>query len=323
MTASTNAITSSLNINGLVLPNRLIQGPLAGFSCAPFRTLFSLYHAPAYCVSEMISAHDVLHKHTATSRYLWRDPRENILCYQLAGHEPETMALAAVKLAQMGADIIDINCGCPKAKIRKKRAGSALLEEPSQLIAIVQAMRQAITIPLTVKIRLQGDERDLVLAQALQKAGSDALIVHGRRWFDDYQITVNYSQIARIKQAVTIPVIANGDIDSKETLDKAIQATQCDAFMISRAGTGHPTLYGTCLTGQDIMLSTDDRIDCFMQHLQGLAQLESPFKAMLQSKTLVRYYFKEYITPEQLLRFYALESLIEIEAFCQQLVITR
>lgn len=322
MAVAINPLNSPLNLKGLILPTRLIQGPLAGFSCAPFRTSFSLYHPPAYCVSEMISAHDVLHKHADTSRYLWRDPDERMLCYQLTGHEPETMALAAIKLAQMGADIIDINCGCPKTKIRKKQSGSALLETPNQLIAIVEAVRQAITIPLTVKIRIQGHEDDLILAQAIQNAGADALIVHGRRWFDDYDVAVNYPQIALIKQAVTIPVIANGDIHSKASLEQAMHATQCDAFMIARAGTGHPALYQTCLTDQDVILSTDERIACFMQHLQGLAQLESPFKAILQSKTLIRYYFKAYMTPTQLLRFYTLESLIEIELFCQQLVKT-
>ena len=113
-------LNSALRLGGLQLHNRLIQGPLAGFSCAPFRALFSRYDAPAYCVSEMISAHDVLNKHEANSRYLYRSPQENKLCYQISGTDPFIMAEAATKLAALKADLIDINCGCPKTKIRKK-----------------------------------------------------------------------------------------------------------------------------------------------------------------------------------------------------------
>src|SRR5690349_17736228 len=109
-------LNSPFTIGSLQLPNRLIQGPLAGFSCAPFRRLFTLFLPPAYCVSEMLSAQDVIHKHTLESRYLYRAPDEGRLCYQISGTNPELMAMAAAKLEQAGADLIDINCGCPKTK---------------------------------------------------------------------------------------------------------------------------------------------------------------------------------------------------------------
>lgn len=162
-------LNSSLKIGSLILPNRLIQGPLAGYSCAPFRTLFNHYRSPAYCVTEMSSATDILHKHTRNSRYVYRSPQEQILAYQIAGIEPHTLAQAAQQLQFNGADIIDINCGCPKPKIRKKGAGSALLEEPEQLVRIVKEVRAAITIPLTIKIRIQGNEKDFLLAKKLKK----------------------------------------------------------------------------------------------------------------------------------------------------------
>ncbi len=150
-------LNSPFRIGSLQLPNRLLQGPLAGFSCAPFRQLYYKFLSPAYCVTEMISAYDVLHKHPITSRYLYRAPEETRLCYQISGHDPTIMAQAALRLEGLGADLIDLNCGCPKTKIRKKGAGSALLDTPALLCEIVGAVRRRISIPLTVKLRIQGD----------------------------------------------------------------------------------------------------------------------------------------------------------------------
>src|SRR6202000_192010 len=122
----------------------------------------------------------------------------------------------------------------------KKGAGSALLERPNQLIEIVDAVRKVISIPLTVKVRIQGTSADFDLAKRLETTGAEALIVHGRRWIDDYDIPSDLSQIAKIKQQVSIPVIANGDISQAPNLEEAFLKTGCDAFMIARAGTGKP-----------------------------------------------------------------------------------
>jgi len=301
-------------IGRLQLPHRLLQGPLAGFSCAPFRISYNQFLAPAYCVTEMISALDVLHKHSLTSRYLVRLPEEKLLCYQLAGTSPSIMADAAKKLQALGADLIDVNAGCPKPKIRKKGAGSALLDNLDNLQRIISAMREAIEIPLTVKLRICGDERDMMLAQAIERAGADALIIHGRRWTDDYDVPCNFHIISKIKQAVQIPVIANGDISSKESLLDAIKQSGCDAYMISRSGTGQPWLYRQLLQ-QDMDVTNDMRIDCFISHLHGLAALENEYKAVLQSKSLARYYFKNKWRAEQFSKFYGLVRIIDIQRF--------
>lgn len=238
--ASREASPDSWSLGGLHFPHRLIQGPLAGFSCSPMRALFSRYLPPAYCVSEMISAHDVIHKHTGQNRYLHRSAEEGRLCYQLSGTDADLMAKAAQRLEVLGADLIDINCGCPKAKIRKRGAGSALLETPEQLISIVEKVRNAIQCPLTVKIRIQQTALDLALAQRLENTGIDALIVHGRRWQDDYDIASNWQAIRLIKQAINIPVIANGDICDQHSLSAALTATGCDAFMIQGQELANP-----------------------------------------------------------------------------------
>lgn len=310
-------INTPWQIGSLTLPHRLIQGPLAGYSCAPFRELFYQFAPPAFCVTEMSSAIDILHKHASQSRYIYRSPKEKILAYQISGNDGLIMAQAALLLQTQGADLIDINCGCPKTKIRKKGAGSALLEEPEKLVDIIKKVRETISIPLTIKIRIQGNENDIVLAKKIAAAGADALIVHGRRWMDDYDIECDLHQIAQIKQNIHIPVIANGDISNSVTLKKALEISTCDAFMIARAGSGRPWLYQELLEQQPIKLNQSGKIKLFLQHLEGLAQLEDEFKAVLQSKSLVRYYFQKQLNDQQLAQFYKLRSLEEIKLYLQ------
>jgi nifR3 family TIM-barrel protein len=308
-------INSPLQIGSLTLPHRLIQGPLAGYSCAPFRELFYKYIPPAYCVTEMSSAIDILNKHSPQSRYIYRSPDERLLSYQISGTDPLIMAQAARRLEAHGADLIDVNCGCPKTKIRKKGAGSALLEEPEKLVAIIHKIRESISLPLTVKIRIQGNEQDVHLAQQIEDAGANALIVHGRRWTDDYDIQCNLNQIAEIKKNLQIPVIANGDISSISSLNHAMDISGCDGFMIARAGSGRPWLYQELLEQRTLEISDEEKKALFMAHLEGLNTLENEYKAILQSKSLIRYYFRSRLTEQQLNQFYNLKSLIEIKAF--------
>lgn len=308
-------INSPLTIGSLRIPHRLIQGPLAGYSCAPFRVQFSHYVNPAYCVSEMCSAIDVLDKHKSDSRYVYRAPEESLLAYQISGIDADIMSAAALKLESLGANLIDINCGCPKLKIRKKGAGSALLETPERLLRLVETIKKRLTIPLTVKIRIQTREQDLWLAKAIESSGADALIVHGRRWMDDYDIPCDYEAIARIKSAVTIPVIANGDVTNSASLNHALKQTGCDAFMIARAGTGKPWLYQELLSQKPVVTSLETRIYRFMDHIRQLAALEHEYQALMQSRTLVRYYFRADRRPEFLEPFYAIECIDDIPDF--------
>lgn len=314
-------IATPFQIGSLQLSNRLIQGPLAGVSAAPFRKLFYQFCPPAYTVTEMISAHDVLYKHDLNSRYLYRAKEETCLSYQLSGVDPNTMALAALKLEQLGADLIDINCGCPKAKIRKKGAGSALMDTPERLCAIVSCVRKHIQIPLTVKLRIYGTPMDVSLAQMLEQAGADALIIHGRKWTDDYDKPCDFQHINLIKQHVRIPVIANGDIRDTASLDAAICESQADAYMISRAGCGRPWLYEFLLHQRSIEnIERSIQLDCFLQHIRDLGQLESDYQAVMQSKTLVRYYFRQILDSEQLKAFYTLASLKDMTGYLENAI---
>ncbi len=318
---SRHFITSSLQIGSLKIPNRLIQGPLAGVSAAPFRKLFYQFTAPAYSVTEMISAHDVLHKHDLNSRYLYRAKEETCLSYQLSGIEPSVMAQAALKLERIGADLIDINCGCPKAKIRKKGAGSALMDTPDLLYRIVARVRELIRIPLTLKLRIYGTSTDILLAQMLEQAGADALIIHGRKWTDDYDKPCDFHHINLIKQHVSIPVIANGDIRDMTSLGVAMHESQADAYMISRAGCGYPWLYQSLFGSTSVQqVDCSIQLDCFLQHMHDLALLESDYQAVMQSKTLVRYYFRQALDVEQLKYFYTLTSLRDMALYLRNTI---
>lgn len=308
--------STPVNFGAFELPHRLIQGPLAGISCAPFRELFSRFTPPAYAVSEMLSAHDVVNKQEDSGRLLFRSYNEGNLCYQISGTHPDIMALAATKLVKLGANLIDINCGCPKPKIRKKGAGSALLENRDLLIGIIRKVRQSIMVPLTVKIRIQGDERDIELAKSIENEGVDALIVHGRRWSDDYTQPCHVQQIANIKRALSIPVVANGDIFDVDSLLAIHELTNCDAFMLSRAGTGKPWLYQKLLSGADCnSFEIQQQIHLFIEHIRGIAVLENEHQALLQSRKLVKYYFRQYISESFLERFYRISNMDELQSY--------
>lgn len=308
-------ISSPFCIGSLKFQNRLIQGPLAGVSAAPFRRLFYQFLPPAYAVSEMLSAQEVLTRHDANSRYLYRAPEEKYLCYQLAGRDSMMMADAAFKLQEMGADLIDINCGCPKIKIRKKGAGSALMDDPERLLKIVSDVRQKISIPLTVKLRIYGSPKDITLAKMLEEAGVDALIIHGRRWTDDYDTPCNFEQMRLIKQQVNLPVIGNGDVTDVSMLNHAMCESSADAYMISRAGCGRPWLYQELLTQVPVQVNVALSLAYFIEHIQHLSELESEYQAVIQSRKFVRYYFRHVLSSTQLEHFYKLTTFEDVKQY--------
>ncbi|MBS0351222.1 MAG: tRNA-dihydrouridine synthase family protein [Proteobacteria bacterium] len=277
--------------------HNLIQGPLAGYSCAPFRKLFYRYAAPAYCVTEMISAYDLVYNRHRSMRYLWRDPVEEQLCYQLSGNCPVILSEAVKIVTDAGADLIDLNCGCPKSKIRKKHCGSYLLAQPTQIARLVAAMKSSTNVPVTVKIRVDGASQEryhLAVGQLAAEAGADALIVHGRHWNENYDSPCHLDQIRELVEAVNIPVIGNGDVCDLNSLQNMLQ-TGCAGVMISRAGTGRPWLFHHLLQQmrgeQSVTPALPEVIDLFTQHLTDLIKLTNQQQAHLESRKLLQYYF--------------------------------
>ncbi len=234
-----------LSIGSYTLPNNLILAPMAGVTDRPFRLLCRRLGA-GLAVSEMVAANPDTW-HTAKSRRR-RDhvgePEPRVV--QIAGGDPDIMALGARFNVEHGAQIIDINMGCPAKKVCKKAAGSALLCDEKLVAEILAATVAAVDVPVTLKIRT-GPHREwrngLVIARLAEEAGIASLAVHGRTRAEAYKGHAEYDTIAAIKAAVSIPVIANGDIDSPQKAKQVLDYTGADGLMIGRAAQGRPWIF--------------------------------------------------------------------------------
>ena len=288
-----------IQLGKLTLPSNLVQGPLAGYSCAPFRVVMEQHGQPGFCATEMISSHDLASRPTQPKRYTFRDPREGILCFQLSGSKPAMFAKAISMIADR-ADMIDLNCGCPVKKIRSKGAGSKLLASPETIYQLVREIKQNSDSVASIKIRIAGeygDHSDLDVVDAAQSAGVDFITVHGRHWRERYDVPCQFAAIKKICAAATVPVFANGDLEDTQSIQHCFAQTGCDGFMIARAGVGQPWLFKKIraeLNGETFIEPTiAERGDILLQHISGLIELESEKLAILQSRKLAKYYSRD------------------------------
>lgn len=234
-----------MHIGPYQLDNQLIVAPMAGVTDLPFRTL-CLRLGAGLAVSEMLSSNPKVWDTDKSRARMDHSGEDGIRSVQIAGADPELMAEAARFNAERGAQIIDINMGCPAKKVNKKLAGSALMREPDRVKRILDAVVEAVDIPVTLKIRTGWDpehRNGVDIARIAEQHGITALAVHGRTRQCMYKGNAEYDTIAAIKQAVSIPVIANGDIDSPEKARQVLDATGADAIMIGRAAQGRPWLF--------------------------------------------------------------------------------
>ncbi|MCW8871873.1 MAG: tRNA dihydrouridine synthase DusB [Xanthomonadales bacterium] len=234
-----------MQIGPFPLPNRLALAPMVGVTDKFFRRLCRDLGA-GYTVSEMLAANPAL-RHTATSKLRGDFEGESSpVAVQIAGSEPDWMADAARYNVARGAEIIDINMGCPAKKVCNKLAGSALLSHPDQVRAILDAVVAAVDVPVTVKIRTGPNPRErngVEIARLAEAAGIAALAVHGRTRSDRFKGEAEYETIRDICSAVTIPVFANGDIDTPEAAAAVLAQTGADGVMIGRAAQGNPWIF--------------------------------------------------------------------------------
>jgi tRNA-dihydrouridine synthase B len=303
----------------MIFKRKLIQAPLAGYSCAPFRELAWRYGKPDFCCSEMLSAKHIYSGAKQKKRYTYKSPKEGPLCIQLAGNQIDELACAAEKAASWGAQYLDLNCGCPQPKIRKKGIGSKLLADSAHLKKLITAMREHSGLPVFVKIRVDGDSGEQfnqAIAQAVEEAGATALTVHGRHWTERYDQAVRYDEIAAIKQAVSIPVIGNGDIEDTASAKRMLEQTGVDALMIARASVGQPWLFeqihqelhGNTFTPP----SLTERGKLFLEHVQGLIELDTELPAVLQARKLGKYYARQQTTPELIAQLNTANQFIDL-----------
>ncbi|ENX58990.1 tRNA dihydrouridine synthase DusB [Acinetobacter sp. C26M] len=232
-------------IGSYQLSNNLIVAPMAGVTDRPFRTLCK-YFGAGHAVSEMMTADKTLRM---SKKSLYRanfDGELAPISAQIAGSDPEQLAEAARYQVANGAQIVDINMGCPAKKVCNKLAGSALLQDEDLVARILDAVVSAVDVPVTLKTRLgflNGHENILRVAKRAEESGIAALALHGRTREDMYLNTARYELIKQVKELIDIPLIANGDIDSPEKAKYVLDYTGADAIMIGRAAQGRPWIF--------------------------------------------------------------------------------
>lgn len=293
-----NPLIKPLLLGNKNFPVNIIQGPLAGVSCSPFRLLTWRYSQPAFSCTEMISCKTLIHQPlSAQRRFIEKDSQEGPVCFQLASNNPIELAEAVQKVTDYGADIIDLNCGCPVKKIRRKGAGSGLLMDATQLYKLISVMKQNTHLPVSIKIRVEGGGHEKFhadVAKAVSDAGADFLVVHGRHWTERYDIPCSYENIRFFVEALKIPVIGNGDIACLASL-RTMFDTGCAGVMISRAGVGQPWLIRELISEinqQKYIIPANKEIGLiFIEHITRLISLINNEKfAILQARKLSKYY---------------------------------
>lgn len=289
-----------LKIGKIEMNNPVVLAPMAGVCNSAFRLTVKEFGAGLVC-AEMVSDKGIVFKNEKTMNMLYIDEREKPLSLQIFGGEKETLVEAAKFVDQnTNADIIDINMGCPVPKITKCDAGAKWLLDPNKIYEMVAAVVDAVEKPVTVKMRMGWDEEHVYAvqnAQAVERAGGQAVAVHGRTRVQMYEGKANWDIIREVKQAVNIPVIGNGDVKTPQDAKRMLDETGADGVMIGRAALGNPwMIYRTVqyletgkLSGEP---SVREKIDVCLLHLDRLIALKNEDIAVREMRKHAAWYLK-------------------------------
>ena len=287
----------TLTIGNVELPNRYVLAPMAGVTDLPFRLLCKEQGAGLLCM-EMISAKALRYKNKNTKALLAIDPREYPVSLQLFGEDPDIISEQAKRIEELPFQILDINMGCPVPKVVNNGEGSALLKNPELIREIVTKVSHAVKKPVTAKIRIgfEGYPVDPVeIAKIIEDSGAAAVAVHGRTRQQYYAGEADWDTIRRIKEAVSIPVIGNGDVDSPKKAEALVRETGCDGIMIGRAVRGNPWLFRELnhyfQTGELLGRPSAEEIrEMILRHARKQIELKGEFVGIREMRKHVAWY---------------------------------
>ena len=287
-------------IGNLELEGRAVLAPMAGVTDRAFRELCTRFGA-SYVVSEMVSSKGLQYNDKNTGRLMELGGAERPAGIQLFGDEPAVLALAAKKAMAYHPDVIDINMGCPVPKVAGNGSGSALMKNPPLCGEIVAAVKRAVPVPVTVKIR-KGWDRNSVnaveVAKICEEAGADAIAVHGRTRDQMYEPSADWDIIRQVKEAVKVPVMGNGDVTSAQDAAKLLQQTGCDLVMVGRGALGNPWIFqqiNAYLTDSCCIIPGPglfERLTVMVKHIEQMCQYKGEAHAMREARKHVGWYLK-------------------------------
>lgn len=287
-----------MKIGSLELKNNLLMAPMAGVSDLPCRVMMRR-HGAALCFTEMVSANGLARSMERSFKYLVSSSEDKPLGVQLFGSDPDVLSEAAAIAAGQGADVIDINMGCPVKKVVRKGAGAALLKEPAKVGTVIGKVRKVMALPLTVKIRAGWNHSEinfLEIARVAENAGADALILHPRTATDGFGGQANWKWIGEVKKCVGIPVIGNGDIWNPEDALSMMNLTGCDGVMIGRGALGNPWIFQNiarrCKGMVAHVADLDEREETIREHLAAMVDLFGEEAGLKQFRRHLFWYTK-------------------------------
>ena len=284
-------------IGNVQMENPFVLAPMAGVTDLPFRTLCKEQGAGLICM-EMVSAKAISFHNKNTEALMEINPSEHPVSLQLFGSEPELMAEVAKSIEERPFDILDINMGCPVPKVVNNGEGSALIKKPDLIVEIVKKVSSAIKKPLTVKVRIgfENEPVDIVeIAKRVEDAGAAAIAVHGRTRQQYYSGVADWDAIRRVKEAVNIPVIGNGDVDSPKKAEALIKETGCDAVMIGRAVRGNPWIFREMnhyfTTGEILERPSVQEVrEMILRHARAQIEVKGEFTGIREMRKHVAWY---------------------------------